>query len=104
VFEGCTPTLQKQRLDVTSFQEGSLPMRYLGVPITASRLSKLECRALVEKIMGKIRLCATKGISFVGKAQLLSLVVFGMFNYWATIFILPQEVIDQLNQICRNYL
>jgi len=30
-------------------------MKYLGVPITTSRLSKLECRALVEKIVGKIR-------------------------------------------------
>ncbi|KAJ8436760.1 hypothetical protein Cgig2_030118 [Carnegiea gigantea] len=59
VFEGC-------------FQEGSLPMRYLGVPVAASRLSKLECKALVEKIMGKIRLWATKSISFVGRAQLLN--------------------------------
>ncbi|KAJ8433455.1 hypothetical protein Cgig2_014496 [Carnegiea gigantea] len=48
----CTPTLQKQCLDVTGFQEGSLPMRYLGVPVTASRLSKLECKALVEKNYG----------------------------------------------------
>ena len=79
-------------------------MRYLGVPVTASRLSKVECRGLVEKIMGKIRLWATKSISFAGRAQLLNSVVFGMINYWATIFILPKEVIDQLNQLCRNYL
>ncbi|KAJ8419600.1 hypothetical protein Cgig2_000943 [Carnegiea gigantea] len=46
--------------------------------------------------MGKIRLWAIKSISFTGRAQLL--------NSMATIFILPQEVIDQLNQICRNHL
>jgi len=28
-------------------------MRYLGVPITASKLSKMECQILVDKIMGK---------------------------------------------------
>ena len=27
-----------------------------------------------------------------------------MFSFWASIFILPQEAIDQMNQICRNYL
>ncbi|KAJ8424315.1 hypothetical protein Cgig2_020746 [Carnegiea gigantea] len=104
VFGGCTPTLQWQCLEAIGFQEGSLPMRYLGVPVTASRLSKIECRALVEKIMGKIRLWATKSIFFAGRAQLLNSIVFGMISYWASIFILPQEVIDQLNQICRNYL
>jgi len=55
VFRGCTLPLQQQCLDITSFDEGSLPMKYLGVPITASRLSKLESRTLVEKIVGKIR-------------------------------------------------
>ena len=53
IFGGCT--LQQQCLEATGFQEGSLPIRYLGVLVTASRLSKLECRGLVEKIMGKIR-------------------------------------------------
>jgi len=79
-------------------------MRYLGVPITASRLSKQEYRALIEKILGKIRLWATKSISFISGAYLLNSIIFGMYNYWATIFILPQEVIDQMNQMYRNYL
>jgi len=56
-------------------------MRYLGVPVIASRLSKLECRALVEKIIGKIRFWATKSISFADRAQLLNSVVFGMISY-----------------------
>ena len=42
VFGGCIVHLQQQFLRVTSFQEGSLPLRYLGVPITANKLSKLE--------------------------------------------------------------
>jgi len=56
-------------------------MKYLGVLIIVSGLSKLECRTLVEKIVGKIRLWATKNISFAGRAQLLNSVIFGMFNY-----------------------
>jgi len=79
-------------------------LRYLGIPITVRRLNKLECIALVEKILGNIMLWSTKSISFAGRAQLLTSVVFGMHNYWATIFIVPQEVIDQVNKICGNYL
>ncbi|KAJ8420343.1 LOW QUALITY PROTEIN: hypothetical protein Cgig2_012108 [Carnegiea gigantea] len=103
-FGGCSPSLQQQCLSLIGFQKGSLPLKYLGIPITASRLTKLECMALVEKITGKIRLWATKSISFASRARLLNSVVFGMFSYWASIFILPQEVIDLLNKICRNYL
>ena len=39
-FGGCSPLLQQKCLEVTGFQEGSLPLKYLGMPITASRLTK----------------------------------------------------------------
>ena len=72
-------------------------MRYLGVPITISKLSKMEFRILIEDIFGKIRLWPTRSLSFVGIAQLLNSVIFGMYNFWTTLFILPHEVIDQVN-------
>jgi len=50
VFGGCTPQLQHSCLRITGFQDGTLPLTYLGVPITVSKLSKAECRTLVEKI------------------------------------------------------
>jgi len=27
-----------------------------------------------------------------------------MYSFWASIFIVPKKVIDQVNQLCRNYL
>ena len=104
VFGGCNTHLQQQYLQITGFQEGGLPLKYLGIPITTSRLSKLECRILLDKIMGKLKIWSTKSISFTGRAQLLNSIIFDMYNYWATIFILPQDVIDNINQMCRNYL
>ncbi|KAL0284387.1 UNVERIFIED_CONTAM: hypothetical protein Sradi_7200500 [Sesamum radiatum] len=48
-------TQEKQRiLDLLGFQEGSLPVKYLGVPLIASRLSIADCRPLMEKIDGRI--------------------------------------------------
>ena len=79
-------------------------MRYLGAPIIVSKLSKMEYKSLVEKNMGKIKLWSTRNLSFVGRSQLLNSVIIGMYNFWASIFILPQEVIDQVNKLCRNYL
>ncbi|KAJ8419488.1 hypothetical protein Cgig2_008718 [Carnegiea gigantea] len=48
------------------FKTGDLPSR-LGVPITASRLTKSECSELVEKIQAKVRIWATRSLSFAGR-------------------------------------
>ena len=36
--------------------------------------------------------------------MLINNVIFGMFNYWASIFLLPQSVLEKITSICRNYL
>ncbi|KAJ8420932.1 hypothetical protein Cgig2_017128 [Carnegiea gigantea] len=64
VCGGCSPHFQQQCLELTGYKEGTLSRRYLGVPITASKLSKMECQILVDKIMGKIKQWSTKNISF----------------------------------------
>ena len=81
-----------------------MPFRYLGVPITANKLSKLECELLVEKITRKITTWATKTTTYAGRAALVKSVLMGLFNFWATVFILPKGVIKELVTLYRNYL
>ena len=78
---GCNTTTQQQIRTLTEFQEGTLPFRYLGVPITASKLSKVECILLVEKIAKKIHIWAMKSISYAGRIALINSVIMGIFNF-----------------------
>jgi len=96
--------LHTQCLQAIRFHEGTLPMKYLGVPITASHLTKLECTALVEKIPARVHIWATINLSFAGRVMLINDIIFGMLNYWASIFLLPQTVLEKITTICRNYL
>ena len=48
VFGGNCQFVHQECLNLTGFGEGHLPLRYLGMPITASRLSKMECKTLVD--------------------------------------------------------
>jgi len=77
----CNSQLQQECLELTGYNEGCLPMRYLGVPITASKLRKLECHILVDKITGKMKQWSTRNLSFVGRAQLINTVVSGMYGF-----------------------
>ena len=73
VLRGCTQQTEENILQVTGYTTGSLPFRYLGVPITASRLNKLECRALVDKITARIKTWSTRHLSYAGRAALIHL-------------------------------
>ncbi|KAJ8426825.1 hypothetical protein Cgig2_022606 [Carnegiea gigantea] len=104
LFGGISHTLQTECLHITGLKEGCFPLKYLEVPITTSKLTKLECRSLLEKITTRVKTWASRNLSFVGRAVLINNVLFGMLTNWASIFILPSQVIDKLSRIYRNYL
>ena len=54
--------------------------------------------------MGKVRQWTTRHLAFAERAQLINSMVFGLYSYWASIFIILQDVIDRINTICRNFL
>ena len=104
VLGGCEDTLQQQCLLITGLKETNFPLKYLGVPIKASKLTKTECTSLVEKIMAKVHIWTSRNISFARRARLINSVIFGMYTYWASIFLLPAEVTEKITKICRNFL
>jgi len=57
----------------------------------------------VEKITAKVHTWGTRN-SYAGRAVLINSVIFGMYSYWACIFLLPNEMVDKITQLCRNYL
>ena len=75
----------------------------MGMPITASRLTKGECGLLVEMITAKILVWSSRHLSYAGRLVLINTVLFGMFNFWAQVFILPQEVINQVNKLSKTF-
>ena len=76
-------------MELTGFIEGKRPFTYLGLPITASKLSKVECKTLVEKITTRITTWASRHISYAGRPVLVNSVLFGIFNFWVQVFMLP---------------
>ena len=68
---------------LTRFTEGKLSFTYLGLPVTVSKLSKVECKTLVEKITTRITTWASRHISYVGRLVLVNSVLFAIFNFWA---------------------
>lgn len=54
-FGGVPVQVQQQILSSLGFSMGSLPFRYLGVPLSAKRLSVNQCQPLLDKILAKVQ-------------------------------------------------
>lgn len=54
-------------LDILGFSEGSLPVKYLGVPLITSRLWHADCAPLIDKVKQRIEAWQNKWLSFAGR-------------------------------------
>lgn len=91
-------------LKISCFSLGSLPFKYLGIPVFSKRLGILDCEFLVNKITARIKTWGTRNLSYAGRVQLVNSVLLSMHSYWASIFILPKTVIKKINAISRQFL
>ncbi|KAL0288245.1 UNVERIFIED_CONTAM: hypothetical protein Sradi_7102000 [Sesamum radiatum] len=91
-------------LDYTGFQEAALPIKYLGVPLIASRLTVANCQPLIEKFNSRLAGWGHILLSFAGRLQLLKSVLSSLHMYWSSVFILPKAVIKVIKRRMRDFL
>jgi hypothetical protein len=91
-------------LDFLQMPTGSLPVRYLGVPLITKRLSSSDCETLVSRITDRIDSWTVRSLSFAGRLQLLSSVLISLQVFWAKVFILPKKIIRLIEQKLNRFL
>lgn len=73
---GVDESVKCQLLASLGYKEGTLPVRYLGVPLISSRLKKVDCSILVDKIVGRVKSWTCKALSYAGRLQLGNSILF----------------------------
>ena len=101
---GIEDSVKPTILGMTGFSLGSLPMKYLGVPLISSKLSHSDCQPFLDKIMARIQSWTCSCLSFVGRLQLISSVLYSIQTYWCTIFIIPKFTCYKMEQIFSGFL
>nr|GEX06939.1 hypothetical protein [Tanacetum cinerariifolium] len=102
-FCNVTNQVKTSILSMMPFNEGKLPVKYLGVPLISSRLIYKDCKVLVENVHNRIVDWKNKSLSFAGRLQLVP-VLSSMHLYWASVLILPSRIIQDLEQLMRGFL
>ncbi|XP_020270760.1 uncharacterized protein LOC109845933 [Asparagus officinalis] len=87
------------------FKEGTLPIKYLGVPLISKRLSYADCFPLIDKVTNQLQLWLKhKNLSYVGRLQVIKSVVLGVQVFWTSNYILPVQVTSKIDELCRIFL
>lgn len=91
-------------LETLPFQEGSLPVRYLGLPLLATSLHHKDCRPLLDKIRRRIQNWKNRLLSYAGRLQLINSVLGSLMVFWGSALYLPATTIHEIEKICRGFL
>lgn len=96
--------IQHQILHRLGLSMGSLPFRYLGVPLSAKRLSVAQCQPLLDKILAKVHHWTAKFLSYAGRLQLIKSAMIAIQSFWSQIFPLPKKILLKIETICKRFL
>ena len=95
-FSAMPQDVKWKTLDVLQFKEGTLPVRYLRLPLISCKLRLKDCQPLIDKIQGRIKSWSSRKLSFASRLQLLQSVLYSIQRFWSSNFILPNKVIKTL--------
>ncbi|XP_058217387.1 uncharacterized protein LOC131328462 [Rhododendron vialii] len=70
-FSGVSVRVKETILQELGFQEGSLPVRYLGVPLLSTKLKAIDCQRLVDSITTKTKCWTNRDLTYAGRVQLI---------------------------------
>ncbi|KAK1302467.1 hypothetical protein QJS10_CPB12g00823 [Acorus calamus] len=91
-------------LDLVGIAVGTLPVRYLGLPLIDRSLTHSACLPLLDKL--RKRFAGWKGhlLTFAGRVELAKTVLNSLQIFWSAAFLLPQNTIKHIEKLIRSFI
>lgn len=91
-------------LEQFPFEAGSLPVRYLGLPLLTKKMTVQDYSPLISRIKTRISSWTARHLTFSGRLQLIGSVIYSITNFWMSAYRLPNQCIQEINSICAAFL
>lgn len=99
---GVFDAVKNELLQMTGFQLGSFPFRYLGIPVASTRLKISDFCPMLDKLSSKVNAWPCHSLSHAGRLELVRAVLQGV-QRWMSLLPVPDGVIKKIYGICRNF-
>lgn len=97
-------SVKEDIISTSQFSLGSVPIKYLGVPLSSKRLGIADCEKEADMLTKRISSWQAKHLSYAARLQLINSVLMSIYSYWCQIFILPKRLINIVNSNFRSFL
>eukprot|EP00253_Pinus_taeda_P004755 PITA_04755 len=97
-------TIQRNMSRILGFQRDSLPLKYLGVPLTAKPLHKSIWELMISKLQEKTRKWKIRSLNLAGRLVLTNIVLKSIPIFMLSSIPAPKRILHQMRSIQRNFL
>ena len=104
LYTACLNQTENMDMRAHRFSIGSLPVRYLGLPLMHRKLRICDYRPLLDQLRSRFTSWSSRALSFTGRRELIGSVIYGTLNFWFSSFILPKECLKQVESLCSRFL
>ncbi|XP_077242465.1 uncharacterized protein LOC143882977 [Tasmannia lanceolata] len=103
-LSGISAQIKDQICSSLCIKEGSLPIKYLGLPLITKRLSSHDCQPLLTKIRSRLGMWNNKKLSRAGRIELIKAVLSSFQIYWSATYNIPMGILIEIENLFRNFL
>ena len=89
--------------DIFNCQVGLFPIKYLGVPVSPSRLKVSDWMPLVEKSLKRLDVWKGSSLSIAGRSTLIGSSLNNSPIYHMSVYLLPKTIIKKVRQNKKNF-
>lgn len=89
--------------EMFNYQVGLFPIKYLGVPVSPSRLKVSDWLPLIDKSHKRLDVWKGGNLSIAGRATLISTSLNNSPMYHMSVYLLPKTTVNQLDKITRTF-
>lgn len=101
---GLNSQKQAEIAQVLGMQIGSIPIKYLGLPLTMGKLTFADCSSLLDRLTSRVTSWANKNLSYGGRVMLINSVLTAICRYWTASLFLPRNIIKKIERILKGFL
>lgn len=101
---GVSEENERDILSCFPLASGTLPVRYLGLPLLTKRMTVSDYLPLVEKIRKLMSSWTGRFLSHVGRLQPINSVITSLANFWLSAFRLPGSCLKEIERLCSAFL
>lgn len=99
----CKDTFMEWFDTTYNIPNGSIPVKFLGMPRISSKFSINDCVPLINKITSRIYSWTTTLLSLVSRAQLIKAVLFSIHSYWTNQFLLLGAIQKSIQSLLTRF-